>query len=193
MPTDQDRPLEGLTITLGVTGSIAAFKAVELAGLLVKAGAEVPVILTESAQKFIQPLSFEAITHRPVYTGMFAPHTLEPCHISLAERSAAMVIAPVTANTIAKLALGLADDLLPAVAMATRAPLLLGPAMNDGMWTHPATATNTQTLIDRGVTFVGPEEGRLASGKIASTGRFSPPTEIFKAVCQLIERPPHVC
>ena len=98
-------PLTGQTVVLGVTGSVAACKAVELAGLLVKAGAQVPVIMTEAAQEFVKPLSFEAITHRPVYTGMFSEHTVEPCHISLSEAASILVIAPATANLPVRVAI----------------------------------------------------------------------------------------
>ena len=183
-----DKPLDGRTVLLGVTGSIAACKAVELAGLLVKAGAEVPVVMTAAAQEFVRPLSFQAITHQPVYTGMFAEHAAEPRHIALAERAELLLVAPATANAIAKLALGIADELLYAVGMATRAPILLAPAMNDGMYTHPATRKNLAALLERGARTVGPEEGRLASGKVA-IGRMSPPAAIFDSAVEALNGP----
>lgn len=184
--------ISGSRVVLGVTGSIAAYKACDLAVMFVKAGAEVSVIMTESAQKFITPLSFESLTHRTVYTGMFEKHELEPQHISLAERADVILIAPASANTIAKCALGLADDLLSSVCMATRAPLAFAPAMNDGMYTHPATQQNIETLSKRGAIFIGPEEGRLASGK-TGTGRMSRPEKIFEEVCKIISGKDNVC
>lgn len=166
-------PFSGKTILLGVCGSIAAYKAVDLASRLTQGGAAVPVVLTDAAGEFIRPLSFEAITHQPVHTGLFADRAHEPRHIALAEQADALLIAPATANILAKLAMGLADDLLSSVAMATRAPLIIAPAMNDGMYTHPATQANIELLRSRGAVFAGPSEGRLASGK-QGTGRLCP-------------------
>ncbi len=180
-----DKILAHKHILLGVTGSVAAYKAVELASLLTQAGAEAPVIMTAAAQQFIRPLSFESITRQAVYTGMFEGHALEPRHISLAEQADILVIAPATANCVGKLANGLADDLLTCTAMATRAPILLAPAMNDGMYTHPATEANLKLLQERGVHFVGPKEGRLASGK-QGIGRMSSPKDIFAAIVAIL-------
>jgi phosphopantothenoylcysteine decarboxylase/phosphopantothenate--cysteine ligase len=181
--------LDGKRVVLGVTGSIAACKAVELAGLLVKAGATVPTVLTEAAQEFVRPLLFEAITRAPVYTGLFADHTYEPRHIGLAEGADLLLIAPATAQTLARMALGLADDLLASVALATEAPILVAPAMNDRMWAHPATQANAETLRERGVRFVGPEEGRLASGKVG-VGRMSAPAAICDAAAAVLKEAP---
>ncbi len=179
MPNEHD--LSGRRVVLGVTGSIAAYKAVEFASLLTKAGAEVRVILTDAAQQFVTALSFRSLTHQPVYNGLFVQTAAEPRHIDLAESAEALCIVPATANCLAKLAHGLADDLLSCVAMATRAPILLAPAMNDRMYTHPATQGNLTVLKERGVVFVGPEEGRLASGK-TGTGRMAAPSRVFEAL-----------
>ncbi len=181
--------LDGKRIVLGVTGSVAAYKGIEIASLLTKAGAEAPTVLTDAAQQFVRPLAFEAITHAPVYTGMFVDHTFEPRHIALAEGADLLLVAPATAQTLARLALGLADDLLASIALATEAPLLVAPAMNDRMWAHPATQTNAATLRERGVRFVGPAEGRLASGK-RGLGRLSPPEAIVDAAAQLLRETP---
>jgi len=159
--------LRGKTIVLGVTGSIAAFKAAELASVLMQSGAAVNVIMTEAAQKFISQVTMRAITHRPVAADMWeTPANFEIEHISLAEAADALLIAPATANIIAKLANGIADDSLSATALATTAPIVIAPAMNDNMYAHPATQENISRLKARGVTFVDPGYGRLASGKI---------------------------
>jgi phosphopantothenoylcysteine decarboxylase/phosphopantothenate--cysteine ligase len=180
-----ERPLADRTILLGVTGSVAAYKAVDLASRLTRAGARVPVILTDAGRAFVQPLSFESITHQPVHGALFGPHPVEPHHISLAEAAELLLIAPATANCLAKLALGLADDLLSCVALATRAPILLAPAMNDGMFAHPATQGHLETLRQRGVRTVGPAAGRLASGK-EGRGRLAPVGEIQAAATELL-------
>ena len=181
------RTLDGKTVVLGVTGSIAAYKAVALAGLLVKAGACVPVIMTDGAGHFLQPLSFEAITHETVFTGLWQDHAVEPRHVGLSERADLLLLAPATANIMAKLACGLADDLLSCTALATKAPILIAPAMNDNMYAHPATQANRALLEQRGVRFVGPEAGRLASGKMGEPGRMSEPEAIFDAVASLLK------
>ncbi|MHC4871361.1 MAG: flavoprotein [Planctomycetota bacterium] len=173
--------LKDKQIILGVTGSIAAFKAAELACLLTKSGAEVLTIMTESALKFITPLSFESLTHQKVYSGLFEKHDYEPEHISLSEKADLVLVAPATANIIAKAANGFADDLLSCVMLATRAPLVFAPAMNDGMYSNSATQENIKKLIKREALFVGPEKGRLASGK-TGLGRMSGQESIIKAV-----------
>jgi len=179
---------EGKNIVLGVTGSIAAYKAVELASKLTQAGIKVDVILTESATKFVTPLSFQSITHRPVFTDMFAPVAeFEIEHVALAERAEAVVIAPATANTIAKLALGLADNLLTCVALATKAPLIVAPAMDRGMYQNQTTQENLERLRARGYTIVGPEHGRLASG-LEGPGRLAEVEEIMAAIYQVLGR-----
>lgn len=181
--------LQGKTIILGVTGGIAAYKAVEVASRLVKAGATVEVIMTEAATEFVGPLTFQAITHRPVVTEMFTLlRETEIGHVSLAQRADLLLIAPLTANTLAKLAGGLADNMLTATALATQAPLLLAPAMETGMWENPLTQANLARLQEaRDVTIVGPAYGRLASGAIGA-GRMTEPEEIVEAARWVLGR-----
>lgn len=165
-------------IVLGVTGGIAAYKSVVLCSRLVQAGAQVDVIMTESAQKFVTPLTFQALTHRPIYTDMFAiPGGENIPHVTLADHADLLLIAPATANTMAKLANGLADNLLTAVALATPAPILLAPAMETDMWQHPATQANLKKLREWNVVEAGPAAGRLASGAVGP-GRMVEPDEI---------------
>lgn len=165
-------------IVLGITGGIAAYKSAIVCSRLVQAGALVDVIMTAGAQHFITPLTFQALTHRPVYTSMWeiAGGANIP-HIALADAADLLLVAPATANTLAKLANGLADNLLTAVALATPAPILLAPAMETDMWQHPATQSNVQKLRERGATLIGPAEGRLASGAMGA-GRMVEPDEI---------------
>jgi phosphopantothenoylcysteine decarboxylase/phosphopantothenate--cysteine ligase len=171
--------LKDKRIILGVTGGIAAYKAAAICSRLVQAGALVDVVLTEAAQKFITPLTFQALTHRPIYRDMFdIPPGENIPHVTLANAADLVVIAPATANTIAKLANGLADNLLTAIALATPAPLLLAPAMETDMWQHPATQSNLQKLLAWGVAIVGPAEGRLASGAMGQ-GRIAEPDEVI--------------
>lgn len=180
--------LQDKTIVLGITGSIAAYKAAELAGALVGAGAVVDVVMTEAAQKFISPLTMRAITHRPVAADMWEPPVnFEIGHISLAEGADILLIAPATANIIAKLANGIADDLLSATAIATKAPIVIAPAMNDNMYSHSATQENIARLISRGISFVEPGFGRLASGKIGQ-GRLAGHEEILGVLGMVLGR-----
>jgi phosphopantothenoylcysteine decarboxylase/phosphopantothenate--cysteine ligase len=152
-------------IALGVTGGIAAYKAAELASQLVQAGALLDVIMTTNAQRFVGEATFQALTKRPVHTNVFEEWTEESTgHVSLAHDIELLVIAPATANVIVKLAHGAADDMLSVTALITRAPLLIAPAMEHGMYHHPATQANIELLKQRGATFVGPETGHLASG-----------------------------
>jgi phosphopantothenoylcysteine decarboxylase/phosphopantothenate--cysteine ligase len=168
-------------VVLGISGGIAAYKSADLTSRLVKAGAVVDVVMTAAATEFVRPLTFQALTHRPVALEMFALlQETEIGHVSLGQRANLMVIAPATANTLAKLACGLADNLLVTTALACRAPILLAPAMESGMWAHPATAANMQTLRDRGLHVIGPEPGRLASGGYGE-GRMSEPEAIVEA------------
>jgi phosphopantothenoylcysteine decarboxylase/phosphopantothenate--cysteine ligase len=171
--------LHNKRIILGVTGGIAAYKAAIVCSRLVQAGAVVDVVLTEAAQKFITPLTFQALTHRPLYTDIFTiPAGENIPHITLADAADLLLITPATANTIAKIANGLADNLLTAIALATPAPLLLAPAMETDMWQHPATQVNVEKLQSWGITLVGPAEGRLASGAMGQ-GRMVEPDEIM--------------
>ena len=169
-------------VVLGVTGSIAAYKACELVRLLVKAGCEVRVVMTRSAQAFVTPLTFKTLSQNSVATELFeAPTQWEPGHISLAVRADVVCVAPATANIIAKMAHGIADDMLSSTLLATRAPIVGAPAMNDGMWRNEATQLNIATLKARGVIFVSPEEGPLACGT-SGPGRLANPTSIAQVV-----------
>jgi len=181
--------LQGKSIVLGVTGGIAAYKVVEVASRLVKSGAMVDVVMTEAATEFVGSLTFQAITHRPVVIEMFALlRETEIGHISLAERADLLLIAPLTANTLARLAGGLADNVLTATALATRAPFLLAPAMNTGMWENPITQANLAHLQEaRDVTVVGPAYGRLASGAVGA-GRMVEAEEIVEAARWVLGR-----
>lgn len=159
-------PLTDARVVLAVTGGIASYKAADLASKLVQAGCRVDVILTDGAAQFIQPLTFAAITKRPVHMTVLEPWTERwNGHISLATEADILIVAPASANSLARLSLGLADDLLGTVALSTTAPLLLAPAMEQTMFHHPATQQHLVTLRERGATVIGPEPGRLASGK----------------------------
>jgi phosphopantothenoylcysteine decarboxylase/phosphopantothenate--cysteine ligase len=166
-------------ILLGVTGSIAAYKAVELASKLTRAGAQVDVILTPAAEKFITPLTFQSVTGRKAFTDADLwggqAHVL---HVGLGHTSELMVVAPCTANTLGKLAHGIADNLLTITALATRCPLLVAPAMDVGIYTNIATQDNVRILTERGVYFAGPDEGRMASG-LYGKGRLVEPAELL--------------
>lgn len=160
-----DDPLHGARIVLGVCGSIASYKAADIASKLTQAGADVDVVLTDSAQKFVAPLTFRALTGRPVFTDMYDPQSpLAEEHVALARAASAMLIAPASATTLARLAHGMADNMVALTALATTAPVLVAPAMDAQMWAHAATQANVALLRGRGVIFVGPAEGRLASG-----------------------------
>ena len=174
--------LTGKEIVLGVTGGIAAYKAAEVVSRLRKMGASVHVIMTENARQFITPLTLETLSGNPVVYDTFErPATWEVEHIALAKRAEVFVIAPATANILAKMACGIADDMLSTTVLATKAPVLVVPAMNTGMWTAPATRQNVETLRQRGVCFVGPEAGFLACGDEGS-GRMSEPAAIVEAI-----------
>jgi phosphopantothenoylcysteine decarboxylase len=153
------------TVVLGVTGSIAAYKSAELASLLVKQGHDVFVVMTKDATKFITPLTLQTLSKNPVTTSFYdEKENWRPGHIELADRAHLLLIAPATAHIVAELAHGLANHPLAAIALATRAPILLAPAMNGKMWEHAATKENVEKLKGRGVEFIGPEEGMLACG-----------------------------
>ena len=155
----------GKTVVLGVTGSIAAYKSAELAILLGKQGHQVFAVRTHDAAEFITPLTLQTLSKNPVMTSFFdEKENWRPGHIELADRANLLLIAPATANMIAELAHGLAGHPLTAIALATRAPILIAPAMNGKMWLHPATIANVETLKSRGVEFIGPEQGMLACG-----------------------------
>jgi phosphopantothenoylcysteine decarboxylase/phosphopantothenate--cysteine ligase len=176
------------TIVLGVTGSIAAYKAVELASKLTQEGARVDVVMTKSAQEFVTSLTFRSITNRPVVTEMFdlaSEFSIE--HVALAERADIVVIAPATANIIAKLAGGIADDILCCTVLATKVPVIVAPAMNVNMYQNQITQENITRLKERGFNFVGPAYGRLASGD-RGLGRLAQIDEIMGTIHQLLGR-----
>lgn len=163
--------LDNKRILLAVTGSIAVYKAVDLASKLTQAGALVDVIMTDSAQRFVTPLTFQSVTGRPVYTQLWKSDSTgglptHIAHVGLGEGADVMAVIPATANTIARLAQGMADDLLTVTALAARCPLVIAPAMDGGMYEHPATQANIETLISRGATLIEPESGRFASGLV---------------------------
>ena len=169
-------------ILLGVTGSIAAYKAVELVRLFVKNGDSVQVVMTEAATKFVKPLTFQTLSRNPVYVEAFAPVSdWKPEHISLAEAADVALVAPATANTLAKLRFGLADNLLTETLLATRAPVFVAPAMNTGMWEAAATQENLVALKARGVTVIEPGSGELACG-VTGAGRMAEPEQVFRAI-----------
>ena len=174
-----DSALAGRNIVLGVTGSIACYKALDLASKLAQAGANVETMLSYGATQFVTPLAFRSLTHRSVVTDTFdagAEHSVE--HVALARWAELVVIAPATVHCIAKLAAGLADDPLTTTVIATEAPLLVAPAMDANMFDHPATQENIARLRSRGVRLAGPAPGRLASG-LTGTGRLVEPAELL--------------
>ena len=182
------RPFQGKTIVLGVTGSIACYKAVDLASKLSQMDAHVDVIMTESATKFVSPITFRSITHRPVVTDMFDPESeLGIHHVAVAERANLVVVAPATADFIAKAANGLADDALGTTILATTAPVLMAPAMDGHMYENVATQENIERLRGRGVSFAGPASGHLASG-LSGKGRLLETPELLGHIAQVLGR-----
>lgn len=180
------RPFGGARIVLGVSGGIAAYKAGWVARLLAAAGADVDVVMTRAATQFIAPLTFEALTGRAVHTDLFAPgRALD--HIHLAREADALVVAPATADFLARAAHGRADDLLAACLLATTAPVLLFPAMNDAMWAHPQTQRNAMHLRDVGYTVVEPDVGALAAGEGSGPGRMPEPEVIVAHVGRALD------
>jgi phosphopantothenoylcysteine decarboxylase/phosphopantothenate--cysteine ligase len=188
-PRDPAAPLAGATIAVGVGGGIAAYKAAELVRLFDKAGATVRVVMTERAQAFIGPLTFQALTRHPVFTDLFSlTEEATIGHIQLADAADLVVIAPATANVIARLAAGMADDALTAVCLATRARVLLAPSMNVNMWQHPLTQANLRRLIDvAGYQVVGPGDGFLAC-RWTGPGRLAEPADIVEAAALLLAK-----
>lgn len=177
--------LAGREIVVGVTGGIAAFKTATIVSRLVQAGSGVSVVMTENAAKFVTPLTFQTLTGRPTYTDLFmSPEVYHGEHIALADRAELVLVAPATANCLAKLAQGLADDLLSTLLLAIDVPLLLAPAMNSRMWLHPAVQANVKTLGNRGVRFIGPEEGRLACGA-TGPGRMAEPEAVLQVIAEM--------
>ena len=180
------RPYNGRRILLGVSGGIASYKTAWLARLLIKAGAEVDVVLTRAATEFIGAITFEALTGRPVHTGLFdSGRALD--HIHLARNAEVVIIAPATADLMARAATGQADDLLTACLLATQAPVLMVPAMNDRMWAHAQTQHNAARLRELGYQLLDPDEGMLAAGEGSGPGRMPEPETIFAHVGRLLE------
>jgi len=176
----------GREIVLGVTGGIAAYKSAELVSRLRHLGANVHVIMTKNATEFVAPLTFQTLSANPVVTDTFqAPEYWNVEHVALAKRADIFVIAPATANIMAKMAAGIADDMLSTTVLATKAPVLLAPAMNTGMWTAEATRKNAETLAARGIHFVGPDSGMLACGD-EGAGRMSEPEMIVEAIHRIL-------
>jgi phosphopantothenoylcysteine decarboxylase/phosphopantothenate--cysteine ligase len=180
--------LKNKTIVLGITGSIAAYKAAEIASQLTQAGAKVNVIMTKEATQFISPVTFRAVTGRPIVTEMFdlaSEFSIE--HVSLAKSADIVVVAPATANIIAKLAAGMADDMLCCTVLATKAPVVIAPAMETTMYTNPATQDNLNKLKARGFAVIGPTTGWLASGK-EGLGRLADINDIIGSIRQILDR-----
>jgi phosphopantothenoylcysteine decarboxylase/phosphopantothenate--cysteine ligase len=185
----RSRPLAGRRVLLAVTGGIAAYKAAELARLLIKADAQVRCVMTRGAREFLQPLTLQALTGQPVGTELFdLDQESEIGHIKLAEWPELLIVAPATADAIARLAHGLADDLLTTIALVTRAPMLLAPAMNVHMWSHELTQANVKTLVGLGrVHVVGPGDGFLAC-RTTGPGRLAEPADIVEAAGRVLTR-----
>tara|TARA_B100000029_G_scaffold110374_2_gene102275 strand:+ start:12043 stop:13251 length:1209 start_codon:yes stop_codon:yes gene_type:complete len=180
--------LDNKRIVLGVTGSIACYKSIDLASKLTQAGAEVDVILTRSAQEFISALTFRSLTHRRVITDLFDEESEDPVeHIALAKKADILVVAPATANVLAKMKYGFADDALTATILATNSPILVAPAMESNMWQNDATQENIATLIKRGIKFIGPAEGHLASGG-SGYGRLESIDTIMNGISKILEQ-----
>lgn len=193
MAENTDKPLAGYEVLLCVAGGIAAYKSADLASKLAQGGAGVSVAMTEAGQKFVGPMTFQALTGRGVYTSLWqSAESYNPQHISLTELADLMIVAPATADVIAKMACGLADDLVSTLALSAHdaCGILIAPAMNLRMWSAPATTANIAVLTDRGVEVVGPGQGRLACGTVG-LGRMAEPDEILAAASKLLlARPP---
>jgi phosphopantothenoylcysteine decarboxylase / phosphopantothenate---cysteine ligase len=184
--------LENKRIVLAVTGSIAVYKAVDLASKLTQAGALVDVMMTGAAQEFVTPITFQSVTGRPVYTHLWRSPAGDAlpthiAHVGLGESADLLAVIPATANTLAKLAAGMADDLLSVTALAARCPLLVAPAMDGGMYAHPATQANLKTLVERGAILIEPETGRFASGLIGQ-GRLPETPALMGAIRNTLAR-----
>jgi len=178
--------LKGKEIVVGVTGSIAAYKAAEVVSQLVQRGAGVTVVMTRSATQFVGPLTFQTLTRRRVLIDQFdLESVVDPTHISLTDEADLVVLAPATANVVGKAAHGIADDMLTSLLLAVTCPVLVAPAMNDRMWNHPAVQENIATLKKRGYTFVDPESGFLACGTYAK-GRLANPAQIVEEIVRCL-------
>jgi len=179
-------PHSAPVIVLGISGSIAAYKSADIASKLRKAGCEVHAVMTRSATEFITPLTLQTLTRQPVTLDLFDEgDSWHPGHIELADKASLLLVAPATANILAKFSYGIADDALSAIALATRAPILVAPAMNGHMWHHAATVENVGRLKSRAVEFIGPEEGMLACG-YEGIGRLWNVDEIVARALQIV-------
>ncbi len=179
--------LAGRVILVGVTGGIAAFKAAHMVSRLRQLGAEVHVLMTAAAAAFVAPLTFRTLSGHAAITSLWDPENpYDEPHVALGEQASLFVIAPATAQTIARLALGLADDPVSATALVTRAPLLLAPAMHEAMFTHPATQEHVRMLRERGCHIIGPETGWLAAGR-QGLGRMAEPDAIVEEICAILD------
>ena len=177
-----------IRVVLGVTGSIAAFRAADLASAMTKEGWEVHAVLTQDGARFLPALTLAALTHRPVHTSLWEEgEGGRMSHLDLAQTAEVVVVAPASADFLARAAHGFAGDVLGAVLLATRAPLVFAPAMNSNMWTHPATKENVKVLSSRGVRWAGPAEGRLACGA-EGPGRLAPTEEILRQVKEVLRK-----
>ncbi|MBI3272045.1 MAG: hypothetical protein HYZ53_23830 [Planctomycetes bacterium] len=178
--------MEGREIILGVSGSIACYKAADLASTLVQRRAGVTVVMTEAATRFVTPVTFEALTHRPVLVDLFdREYVASIAHVTLADRAHLVVLAPATANLLAKLAHGLADDLLTSLVLACRAPILVAPAMNDNMFANPVVQANLRRVRELGMRVLDPESGMLACGHVG-LGRLAEPDRIVDVVAEML-------
>jgi phosphopantothenoylcysteine decarboxylase/phosphopantothenate--cysteine ligase len=189
-PNDPVRlPLAGKEVIVGVCGSISAYKVCEVVSQLVQRGAGVTVVMTDSAQKFVTPLTFEALSGRPVRTNLFSTvDTGDTQHIKLTERADLMLVAPATTNTLAKIAHGLADDIVSLMVCAAACPVVFAPAMNSRMWDHPIAQENYARLAQLGYRFIGPEPGWLAC-RTMGVGRLSEPAKILEEVTLMLTDP----
>ena len=184
--TPETESLKGRELIIAVCGGIAAYKVADLVSQLVQAGAGVTVAMTPEAQKFITPLTFQALSGRPVRTGIFdMTDSSDPQHIALTERADLMLVAPATNHTIAKIAAGLTDDLVSLMVSAAACPVVFAPAMNHRMWENPIARQNVATLSDLGYRFIGPEPGWLACRNVG-VGRLTEPETIFSEVVRLL-------
>lgn len=178
--------LKNRTVLLGITGSIAVYKSCDLVRRLKEEGADVFCLMSAGAQQFVSPLTFGALSGNPVATDIWDKSLWKMAHLSHAEKADLLLIAPASTHTLAKLAAGMADDIITATALATKAPVLVAPAMHESMWLHPATQGNVRQLKGYGYRFVGPEKGELLSGK-PGWGRFASASSIITAAKQSVK------
>ena len=185
-PAQTPQPLKGREVVVGICGGIACYKVADVVSKLVQAGAGVTVAMTQDAQKFVAPLTFQALTGRPVHTDIWSTQDSgDVQHIKLTEHADLMLVAPATATTIARVAAGLCDDLVSLLIAAAACPVIFAPAMNDRMWANPIAQRNVQTLKDVGYQFIGPAEGWLACRNVGA-GRLSEPAEIVQAMMAVL-------